>query len=107
MAAHKGKALSSRRGGATPVAPRASTSTRTFEAFAPRANRRQVSTPPFKQAEPTGRGYWSRQLLLAGLGGFLLAGLVALILNASAPRDPWVFDRPEAKLPSPQARHAL
>jgi hypothetical protein len=42
--------------------------------------------------------------VLAGLA----LGLVALIIyGMSGSRTPWVFDRPEAQLPSPQQKHTL
>jgi len=39
--------------------------------------------------------------------GIALGLVSALVFGASGPPKPWVFDRPEARLPSLQARHTL
>ncbi len=56
---------------------------------------------------PVQSGTHAGRLTIAVLAGLAL-GLVALIIyGMSGSRTPWVFDRPEAQLPSPQQKHTL
>ncbi len=56
---------------------------------------------------PVQSGTHAGRLTVAVLAGLAL-GLVALIIyGMSGSRTPWVFDRPEAQLPSPQQKHTL
>ncbi|HXP75349.1 MAG TPA: hypothetical protein VN823_14495 [Stellaceae bacterium] len=81
------------------VARAAKTSTPAAKPARPRAAR--TATPPKRPGTNSGR------LTIAILSG-LAIGLVALLIYSTAgPRTPWAFDRPEAKLPSLQAKHTL
>jgi hypothetical protein len=53
------------------------------------------------------RGTQGGQLTIAILGGLAIGLVVLLIYHFSGPTKPWAFDRPEAQLPSLQAKHTL
>jgi hypothetical protein len=82
--------------------------TKTFEAF---LQTQKMGRTPTKPSAPK-QVVWrfiprNDRLMMAVLGGIALGLIVAFSLGASAPKGPWAFDRPEAKLPSHQARHTL
>ena len=81
------------------VARAAKTSTSAAKPARPRAAK--PATPRKRAGTSSGR------LAIAILSG-LAIGLVALLFyGMSQPRTPWAFDRPEAQLPSLQAKHTL
>ena len=89
-----------------PGAPLSALVTRAAKSSAPatkpaRPRAARTATPPKRAGTKSGR------LTIAILSG-LAIGLVALLFyGMSQPRTPWAFDRPEAKLPSLQAKHTL
>jgi len=58
--------------------------------------------------KPRQQGRFRRDIVLSAVLGGLVVGLViAFVYGLYMPKAPWAFDRPEAQLPSLQARHTL
>ena len=61
-----------------------------------------------KSAIPAKRsGTHGGKITIAVLAGLALGVVTLMIYGFAKPSGPWPFDRPEAKLPSLQAKHTL
>ena len=89
--------------GRRPLTP----TTHTFEGFTHNGKRIQTRSSIPKRMPSKRNDFWSGTLKIALIGGVTLAVLAVLALGVSGPKDPWVFDRPEAQRPSLQTKHTL
>jgi len=82
---------------------KAAPTSRTYEAFAPRAKRSgsRPAPPPKRASTRSGR------TTIAILAGLAIGLVAALVFGLAKPSGNWAFDRPEAKLPSLQSKHTL
>jgi hypothetical protein len=67
-------------------------------------NNGENPSTPRRRARTRTRG---DRLLMTVLVGITLGLGFAFVLGTYAPKSPWAFDDPRAKLPSLQARHTL
>jgi hypothetical protein len=87
-----------------PVSP----TTRTFEAFTHYSEKRpRARSSVQRRINSTRMDLRHHGLKIAVLGAITLAVIAVLVLSSSGPKEPWVFDRPEAQLPSLQTKHTL
>ena len=87
-----------------PVSP----TTRTFEAFTHHDGKRpQARSSVQRRMTSTRNDLRHRGWKIVVVGAITLAVIAVLVLTSSGSKEPWVFDRPEAQLPSLQAKHTL
>ena len=101
-----GKAPARRAAMPTPAKAPATTAKRNGEPAKPVTSAKPAARPKPPSAAKRS-GTHGGQLTIAILAGLALGLVTLLIYGFAKPSGPWAFDRPEAKLPSLQAKHTL
>jgi hypothetical protein len=86
--------------------PAATAAKRTGGSAKPAATAKPANRPK-TAISPKRPGTHSGRLTIAILAGVALGLVCLLIYGFAKPAGPWAFDRPEAQLPSLQAKHTL
>jgi hypothetical protein len=98
--------LSAPRGRAAARPAPATAAQRNAEPAKPATTAKPTARP--KSAVPAKRsGTKGGRITIAVLAGLALGLVTLMIYGFAKPSGPWPFDRPEAKLPSLQAKHTL